>query len=45
MENIKGKTLVFTDLHLGLKSGSKSRLAICINVIKEILTYIKANNI
>ncbi len=45
MECIKGKTLVFTDLHLGLKSGSKSRLAICINAIKEILIYIKANNI
>lgn len=45
MEQIKGKILVFTDLHLGIKSGSKSRLAICINVIKEIISYIKSNNI
>lgn len=45
MEQIKGKVLIFTDLHLGLKNGSKSRLAICINVIKEIINYIKTNNI
>lgn len=45
MEQINGKILVFTDLHLGLKSGSKSRLAICIKVIKEIISYIKDNNI
>lgn len=45
MEIINGKVLVFTDLHLGLKSGSKSRLVICINVIKEIIKYIKENEI
>ena len=45
MEQINGKILVFTDLHLGLKSGSKSRLVICINVIKEIIQYIKQNNV
>lgn len=45
MENIKGKVLVFTDLHIGLKSGSKSRLAICVKVIKEIIQYIKTNGI
>lgn len=45
MEQIKGKVLVFTDLHLGIKSGSKSRLAICINAIKEIISYIKNNDI
>ena len=43
MENINGKVLIFTDLHLGLKSASKSRLAICVNVIKEIIKYIKEN--
>lgn len=45
MEIINGKVLVFTDLHLGLKSGSRSRLVICINVIKEIIKYIKENEI
>lgn len=45
MENINGKILIFTDLHLGLKNASKTRLAICINVIKKIITYIKENNI
>lgn len=45
MEQINGKVLLFTDLHLGLKSGSKSRLAICVNVIKEIIAYIKDNDI
>lgn len=43
--NIKGKILVFTDLHLGLKSASRSRLMICVTVIKEIIKYIKAQNI
>lgn len=45
MENINGKVLVFTDLHLGLKSASKSRLAICINVVKDIIKHIKENDI
>lgn len=45
MENIKGKVLVFTDLHLGLKSASKSRLAICVNVIKEIIQHVKEHAI
>lgn len=45
MEQIDGKVLVFTDLHLGIKSGSKTRLAICINVLKEIISYIKAHDV
>ena len=45
MNQIQGKVLVFTDLHLGLKQGSKSRLAICVNVIKEIIKYIKENKV
>lgn len=45
MEQITGKVLIFTDLHLGLKSGSKTRLAICANVIKEIIRFIKTNGI
>lgn len=45
MEQINGKVLVFTDLHLGIKSGNKSRLVICINVIKDIIQYIKQNKI
>lgn len=42
---IEGKALVFTDLHLGLKSASKSRLAVCIQVIKDIVTYLKTEDI
>lgn len=45
MEKIVGKSLIFTDLHLGLKNASKSRLAICINVIKEIIEYVKTNDV
>ena len=45
MENIIGKTLVTTDWHLGLKSNSKSRLAIVVNVVKEMVAHIKANDI
>ena len=45
MESINEKILVFTDLHLGLKGASKNRLAICVQVIKTIVSYVKANNI
>ena len=45
IEKIIGKTIVFTDLHLGLKAGSKTRLAICVQVIKDILKCIKSENI
>ena len=45
MEKIIGKTLIFTDLHLGLKNASKSSLTICVNVIKEIISFIKNNNV
>lgn len=45
IESITGKVLIFTDLHLGLKQGSKSRLAICVDVIKKIIKHIKENNI
>lgn len=45
MEKITGKTIVFSDLHLGLKSGSKTRLAICARAISEIVRYAKQNQI
>ena len=45
MENVNGKVLVFSDLHLGLKGAAKSRLAICIQVIKDIISYVKENNV
>ena len=45
MDNINGKVLVFTDLHLGLKGAAKSRLAICVQVIKDIISYVKKNNV
>jgi len=45
MEKILGKTLITTDWHLGLKSNSKNRLAIVVNVVKELITYIKNNDI
>lgn len=45
MYEISGKTLVFTDCHLGLRNGSTSRLNIVINVFKQMLRTIKANGI
>ena len=45
MENINGKVLVFTDLHIGLSGNKVSRLNIVISVIKNILAYIKNNDI
>ena len=45
MDIIQGKVLVFTDLHLGLKSASKTRLDICIKVIDKIVSYIQQNEI
>lgn len=45
MNNIEGNVLITTDWHIGLKQNSKSRLAIIINVVKEILNYVKNNNI
>ena len=45
METIRGKVLVFTDLHIGLKGAQKNRLAICVKVVKKIIDYIVANGI
>lgn len=45
MEKIDGKTIVFSDLHLGLKSGSKTRMAICAKAIAEIVKYAKKSQI
>lgn len=42
---VNGKVLIFSDLHLGLKNASKSRIQICVNVIKNIIAYIKKNKI
>lgn len=43
--DITGKTLIFSDLHCGLSSNKVSKLNIVINVVKEILKYVKANKI
>lgn len=45
MDTIKGKTLVTTDWHFGIKSNSVSRLNILIKVVNEINRYIKDNKI
>lgn len=43
--DIVGKTLVFTDCHLGLKNSSTSRLNIVISVFREIIGTIKSEGI
>ena len=45
MDQISGKVLVTTDWHIGLKQNSKLRLNIVIKVVKELVSYIKNNNI
>lgn len=45
MDKIIGKTLLFTDIHFGLKNNSIQKLNICISVIKDIIKNIKKNNI
>ena len=45
MDNLIGKILVTTDWHIGLKQNSKSRLAIIVKVVKELIAYIKENGI
>lgn len=45
MMELKGKTLVFTDCHLGLKNSSVSRLNIAVKVFKELLLAIKKESI
>ena len=42
---INGKVLIFTDMHVGLKNASKTRLAICAQVIKDIISYVKEHSI
>ena len=45
MNQIDGKAIIFTDLHLGLKSASKSRLAIGIQAVKEVIAYASKHDI
>ena len=45
MNDINGKVLIFSDQHLGLKCNSEKRLKIAIRVFKEIIRYVKENNI
>ena len=42
---IIGKTLVITDLHIGLKKANQSRLSIIVKVFKNFLKTIKEENI
>lgn len=42
---ITGKTLVITDLHIGLKKANQSRLSIIVKVFKNFLKTIKEENI
>lgn len=45
MDKLEGKTLVFTDIHFGLKQNAISRLNICVKVVKTILERIKKDKI
>ena len=45
IDHIRGKVLIFTDQHLGLKGNSEQRLKIVIKVFKEVIQYAKKNNI
>lgn len=45
MRKLDGKTLIFTDLHCGLAGNKLSRLNICVQVVKEIVSAIKNEGI
>lgn len=45
MEEIKGKTIVFTDQHFGVKSNSPLRHKIGIMAIKSILDAVSRDNV
>lgn len=45
MLNLVGKSLIFTDLHIGLKNDSLSRLSIINKVILELITAINKNDV
>lgn len=45
MIELKGKTLVFGDLHLGIKSDSLARLFVDVKFVEFLLEYIKKHNI
>lgn len=42
---LTGKSIIFSDLHLGLRNNSVSRLNICIKAIREIAKVIKEEDI
>ena len=45
MQPINGKTLVFTDLHIGLASNKESRLKMCIETVKKIIKAARSENV
>lgn len=45
MEQLTGSTLLFTDIHFGIKQNAVSRLNICINAVKQILKSIKVHDV
>lgn len=45
MDELSGKTVIFTDLHCGLAGNRLSRLNICVNVVKEIVQTIKSEGV
>lgn len=45
MDILTGKTLLFTDIHFGLKQNSVSRLNICVKAVKQILETIKREDV
>jgi len=44
-DKLEGKTLVFSDQHFGVKGNSPTRQKIGVQVIREIITYTKKNNV
>ena len=45
MEELSGKTLVFTDIHFGIKQNSVSRLNVCVKAVKQIIDTVKQQDI
>lgn len=45
ISDIKGKVLIFSDQHFGLKGNSENKLKIAIQSFKDVIAYVKKNNI
>lgn len=45
MQKIRGKTVIWSDQHFGIKGNSPSRQKICVDVVRKLAEFVKAENV